>query len=479
MTNNPKILRLLMDPLTIVIYISALIFLIYLSGRFSGAETALTSLNEIDLLQMKHKKTKNVNFIEKLMADMDRTIITILIGNNLVNILASSLATLLFYSLWGNIGVSISVGGLTLLLLVFGEITPKAYAIKKNRKISSRNAKQIYFLTRGLAPLISLLKAISRGLISLGRGSIAKEDFHVQELSIKHLADKGADAGEIKDIEKEIIYRVFKFGDLKVKDAMIPGNEVKYLDKRLSAIEAKKQMLYRGYTRLPVVNSQKMKIVGVINTKDLLNRMEESIKNFMRKPFIVSPDEDITSVFNTMRANRVHLAIVGDENHKFLGIITLEDILEELVGEIYDEFDQDVMEEESEPPTDHVKEKENGPMKNEIAGSIVKEHAEHNRDEENPSEEIDLDVSTVEKDIVREDIAEILPSGEPEHSMEAVVKQFIDELDVDEDTAMRLYMGGYWSMEELIEAIPEDLRTVEGVTPTMARKIYSKFEHLL
>ncbi|MDP7264823.1 MAG: CNNM domain-containing protein, partial [Candidatus Thermoplasmatota archaeon] len=238
-----------MDPFSIVIYVSVLFFLIYLSGRFSGAETALTSLNEIDLLQMKHKRTKNVIFIEKLMDDMDRTIITILIGNNLVNIVASSLATLLFYSLWGNIGVSISVGALTFLLLVFGEITPKAYAIKKNRRISSRNAKEIYYLSRGLAPLISMLKVISRGLMSLGRGSIAKEDFHVQELSIKHLADKGADAGEIKDIEKDIIYRVFKFGDLKVKDAMIPGNDVKYLDKKLSAIEAKKQMLYRGYTR--------------------------------------------------------------------------------------------------------------------------------------------------------------------------------------------------------------------------------------
>jgi CBS domain containing-hemolysin-like protein len=466
-----------MDPFSIVIYVSVLFFLIYLSGRFSGAETALTSLNEIDLLQMKHKRTKNVIFIEKLMDDMDRTIITILIGNNLVNIVASSLATLLFYSLWGNIGVSISVGALTFLLLVFGEITPKAYAIKKNRRISSRNAKEIYYLSRGLAPLISMLKVISRGLMSLGRGSIAKEDFHVQELSIKHLADKGADAGEIKDIEKDIIYRVFKFGDLKVKDAMIPGNDVKYLDKKLSAIEAKKQMLYRGYTRLPVVNSQKMKIVGVINSKDLLNRMEESIKKFMRKPFIVSPDEDITSVFNTMRANRFHMAIVGDDNHKFLGIITLEDILEELVGEIYDEFDQDEMEEVTYLLTDEQKDKENGPIKKEITKAQVKERVENKRVEANPSEEIGLDVSTViEENVEKQDIAELRLTGEAEHSMETVIKRFIDELEVDDDTAMRLYLGGYWSMEELMDAIPDDLRLVEGITPTMARTLDSKLK---
>ncbi len=469
-----------MEPLTIIMYVSALFFLIYLSGRFSGAETALTSLNEIDLLQMKHKRTKNVHFIEKLMADMDRTIITILIGNNLVNILASSLATLLFYSLWGNIGVSISVGALTLLLLVFGEITPKAYAIKKNRKISSRNAKQVYFLTRSLAPLISLLKAISRGLMSLGRGSIAKEDFHVQELSIKHLADKGADAGEIKDIEKDIIYRVFKFGDLKVKDAMIPSNDVKYLDWKLSVIEAKKQMVYRGYTRLPVVNSQKMKVVGVIYTKDLLNRMEKSIKKFMREPWIVSPDEDITSVFNTMRANRVHLAIVGDENKKFLGIITLEDILEELVGEIYDEFDQDEVEEESTKSSSDSQDYENHQMVKDRKSSKVEEPPKEMGTVENILEKIDFEPFSAKKG--NEDNEENMNQrmgDEADHSMETVVNGFIKDLGLDEDIAMRLYLGGYWSMKELAEAIPHDLRLVEGITPTMARKIHSELKRIL
>jgi len=273
---------------------------------------------------------------------------------------------------------------------------------------------------------------------------------------------------------------VFKFGDLKVKDAMIPGNDVKYIDKKLSAIEAKKQMYFRGYTRLPVVNSQKMKIVGVINTKDLLNIMEGSIKKFIKKPFIVSPDEDITSVFNTMRANRVHLAIVGDENHKFMGIITLEDILEELVGEIYDEFDQDEMEEESDTPTDDLKNKENGQMEKESISSIVNEHSDDSQNEANLSKEVNLGISAgTEENKEKEEVKELSVKGETKHSMEAVVKRFVHELEVDEDTAMRLYLGGYWSMEELTVAIPEDLRMVEGVTPTMARKIYSKFERIL
>ena len=325
----------------LLIYVFSLTVLIYLSGRFSGAETALTSLSEIDLVQMRYKKTKNVAYIEKLLNDMDRTIITILIGNNLVNILASSLATLFFFELLGNIGVSISVGILTLLLLIFGEITPKAYAIKKSRRISSKSARNIYVLTKVLSPLITLLKAISRTLIKLRGGTVTKEDFHIQEVSIKHLAEKGANSGEIKTIEKDIIYSVFKFGDLKVKDAMIPAKNVKYLNKKLSVVEAKKQMVYHGYTRLPIVDREKMTIVGVIYTKDLLNRMEKRVKKFMRPPFIVSPEEDITTVFAKMRANRVHLAIVSGVNKKFRGIITLEDILEELVGEIYDEFDED------------------------------------------------------------------------------------------------------------------------------------------
>jgi predicted transcriptional regulator len=220
-----------------------------------------------------------------------------------------------------------------------------------------------------------------------------------------------------------------------------------------------------------------MKIVGVINSKDLLNRMEESIKKFMRKPFIVSPDEDITSVFNTMRANRFHMAIVGDDNHKFLGIITLEDILEELVGEIYDEFDQDEMEEVTYLLTDEQKDKENGPIKKEITKAQVKERVENKRVEANPSEEIGLDVSTViEENVEKQDIAELRLTGEAEHSMETVIKRFIDELEVDDDTAMRLYLGGYWSMEELMDAIPDDLRLVEGITPTMARTLDSKLK---
>lgn len=334
-----------MNTVRTVIYLISLIILIYLSGRFSGAETALTSLGEIDLVRMKHNKGKNVRYIEKLMKDMDRTIITILIGNNLVNILASSISTLLFYGLWGNLGISISVGVLTLSLLIFGEITPKAYALKNNRKISSKSARIIFFISVALSPLIAVLKTLSRHLITIRGGSVSKEEFHIQELSIKHLADKGADAGELKDIEKEIIHRVFEFGDLKVRDVMIPAGDVKYLDRKLSVIETKREMVYSGYTRLPVIDSEKMTVVGVIYTKDLLNRMEKKVKNFMRSPFIVFPEEDITSVFSKMKRNRVHLAIVSDHDKRFRGVITLEDILEELVGEIFDEFDP-----EEEPP---------------------------------------------------------------------------------------------------------------------------------
>ncbi len=460
-----------MDLVKIILYISSLLVLIYLSGRFSGAETALTSLGEIDLVQLRYKKSKNVAYVEKLMKDMDRTIITILIGNNLVNILASSLSTLLFYELLGNLGVSISVGVLTLVLLVFGEITPKGYALKKNRKMSCANARWIYFLSRALNPLITSLKAISRGLIKLRGGSIAKEEFHIQEVSIKHLAVKGAKTGEIKSIEKDIIYSVFKFGDLKVKDAMIPAAEVKYLERKMSVIEAKKQMVYRGYTRIPVVNSQKMTIVGVVNTKDLLNRMEGRIKKFMRPPFIVSPEEDLTILFETMRGNRVHLAIVSDENRKFLGIITLEDILEELVGEIYDEFDD----EESETPLEFSG--DGGSVEEDKYNIGTKEvNGKGGVGDKNDEEEVVREFQGTKgvKEISDGEVRKSTTIDEKDISAETIVQSYMEILGVEKKIADRLYHAGYRTLKELQDAKPEELRIVEDITPTIARKICKK-----
>jgi len=460
-----------MNLLNIILYVFSLVILVYLSGRFSGAETALTSLSEIDLVQLRHKKSKNVAYVEKLMKDMDRTIITILIGNNLVNILASSLSTLLFYELLGNLGVSISVGVLTLILLVFGEITPKGYALKKNRKMSCANAKWIYFLSRALNPLITSLKSISRGLIKLRGGSIAKEEFHIQEVSIKHLAVKGAKTGEIKSIEKDIIYSVFKFGDLKVKDAMIPAVEVKYLERKMSVIEAKKQMVYRGYTRIPVVNSQKMTIVGVVNTKDLLNRMEGRIKKFMRPPFIVSPEEDLTILFEKMRSNRVHLAIVSDENRKFLGIITLEDILEELVGEIFDEFDDEENQPPQELPDDGrpVEEDENDTGMSEVNG---KDGGGDKNEEEEVVHEFQgtKDVKERSGGVGRNSTA----IKEKDISGETIIRSYVEILGVEKKIAARLYHAGYKTLKELQDANSEELRIVEDITPTIARKIHQK-----
>ena len=483
----------------LLVYVFSMAVLVYLSGRFSGAETALTSLSEIDLVQMRYKKTRNVAYIEKLIKDMDRTIITILIGNNLVNILASSLATLFFYELLGNIGVSISVGVLTLLLLIFGEITPKAYALKKNRRISSKSARTIYVLAKVLSPLITLLKAISRTLIKLRGSTVTKEDFHIQEVSIKHLAEKGANSGEIKTIEKDIINSVFKFGDLKVKDAMIPAKDVKYLDRKLSVVEGKKQMVYHGFTRVPVVNSEKMTIVGVIYTKDLLNRMEKRVKKFMRPPFIVAPEDDITTIFAKMRANRVHLAIVSDDKKKFMGIITLEDILEELVGEIYDEFDEededdavqtlfnnDIIKEstgeEGKTPeatgadndgVTSTKDRTEGPRDRESGeGENMDKKGELTVDDEVQvqSDEMLLHGSRVIEDVHEEKDFDILIEQSPKVKVTSI-RELAEDIGLDEGIISLLRAKGYRNSSDLEEVEVDDLAVIEGINPTMARRI--------
>lgn len=324
----------------LIIYLVSLAVLVYLSGRFSGSETALTSLSKVDLAHMRVDNKKNAEIIYKLKSNMDKTIITILIGNNLVNVTASAIATVMAYDLIGSWGVSLTVGILTIVLLIFGEITPKGFAIKNNKHFSIINAKMIYYLSIILNPLILLLDMTSDFLIDLFGGKTKDEDIQVTESDVRKLASILEREGVIKEIEKDILHQVFWFGDVKVKDVKVPKEDTFVIDEKLSIEEGKEFIKEHGFTRIPVTKHESNEVIGILYSKDLLSISGAQIGDFIgEEPFYVSNEDEITDVFEIMRRNRIHMAIVVNEKGKFDGVITLEDILEELLGEIYDEFD--------------------------------------------------------------------------------------------------------------------------------------------
>ncbi len=324
----------------LALYLLILVVLLYISAFFSGSETALTALNKVDIANLKLSGEKRIDIIIKLKSDMDSTIITILIGNNLVNITASALATKIAYDTLGHLGISIAVGVLTILVLIFSEITPKGFAIKNKRRLSVKSAPVIYYMLLVCKPLINLLSWISDHIIRFLGGETKDEKMHITESDIRDLASVLEDEGIIKKVEKDILHNVFWFGDVKVSKVKIPREDSFVLDSEITHDEGVEFIKEHGFTRIPVAEHDTDQIIGILYSKDILGEEVGNMNEFAREvPYFVKNNEEITEVFHKMKKQRIHMAIVQDEEGDFDGIITLEDILEELLGEIYDEFD--------------------------------------------------------------------------------------------------------------------------------------------
>ena len=329
-----------MDPVIILSVLFVLmVVLIYLSGYFSGTETALTQISAARIADMSRKKEKNIWHIIKLKRNMDRTLVTILIGNNIVNIILSAITALIANELFHALGVSIAIGIITFLIIVFGEIGPKSHAIMHSKEICQRNSKFIYFLMRVLKPLIIIFLVITQWLLKL-KGDV-KTETHLlaSDDSIKNLVALSESEGVIKSIEREIIHKVFRFGDSKIGDVMVPMSEVFYLSKNYTTKDASKIITERGFTRIPIIDKNQ-KVSGLLYSKDLLIEKGDYIMSLVKPVFIVSVKSDATDTFNKMKRKRIHMAIVEDGNRKHIGIVTLEDILEQIVGDIHDEYSE-------------------------------------------------------------------------------------------------------------------------------------------
>lgn len=323
----------------------AMVVLVLFSSFFSGAETAFSSLNKVKLKAMMKEDGENkaIKRALKLADDYDVVLSTVLIGNNIVNIACTSLATLFFTGLLGDnsdLGATVSTIVMTITVLIFGEVTPKTYAKEKAEKVVLVIAPVIKFFIVLFSPLNVFFrgwKKLMNKIFKTGGMDIITEE------ELKTYVDEAHTGGEIDENESELIRSSIEFDDIDVGDILVPRVDVEAVDKYASFAEIEKVFNKTNFSRLPVYINDIDNIVGVIHQRDFESARKRNLKSLrtVLKPVpAVSPDTKISKLLRILQKNKTHLAIVVDEFGGTEGIVTLEDILEELVGEIWDEHDE-------------------------------------------------------------------------------------------------------------------------------------------
>ena len=320
-----------------------LIILLMLSAFFSSSETAPMTVNKIRLRSLADEGNKRAAMVLDITENhTSKMLSAILIGNNIVNISASSLSATLAYA-FGGYMVSIATAVLTVAILVFGEITPKNYATVNAEKIALRYIPVIRFFMTVMTPVIFIINLFSRGIMFLLRVDPKAADKALTEEDLRTIVDVSHEDGIIESGEKEMIYNVFDLGDANAKDIMVPRVHVTFANVDNTYDELIEIFREDKFTRLPVYEENPDNIVGIINMKDLLlyNRDESfHIRDIMRQPHFTYEYKNISELLVEMRDSTFNIAIVLDEYGEMAGLITLEDILEEIVGEIHDEYDE-------------------------------------------------------------------------------------------------------------------------------------------
>ena len=331
----------------IVFQAAAIVILIALSSFFSSAETAMTTVNKIRIQSLSEQGDKRAVILEKLISDAPKMLSAVLIGNNIVNMSVSSLMTTLTIKVLGNAYVGIATGILTLLILIFGEITPKNMATIHAEKLALAYARVIYGLMVILTPVVFIVNKITAGVLILFRVDPNAKANAMTEHELRTLVNVGEKDGVIENEEKQMIYNVFDFGDSTAKDVMIPRIDMTFVDINSTYDELMSIFSEDMHTRFPVYEDNTDNVIGIINMKDLLIYPKDkpfSIRNILRDPYFTYEYKATADLMIEMRKASVNLAIVLDEYGATAGLVTLEDLLEEIVGEIRDEYDEDEVE---------------------------------------------------------------------------------------------------------------------------------------
>lgn len=321
-----------------------LVILVILSAFFSSAETALTTLSSVKVRAMvETNPTGRVLTLQKILDNRGKLISAILIGNNVVNISASSLMTSLVIRIWGSTAVGIGTGILTLVILIFGEIVPKTWAMCNNEKLSLAYARVIYFLMQVLTPAIFIIDKISGfflGMLHIDQSSRVM----MTETELKTYVDVSHEDGVIEKEEKKLIYNVFDFGDSVAKDIMIPRIDMTSIDVNATYQDLLGLFRESMYSRIPVYENEVDNIIGIVIVKDFLlveDRDNFKIQDILREGYYTYEYKKTADLLLEMRLLTTNVALVLNEYGATVGMITVEDLLEEIVGEIRDEYDAD------------------------------------------------------------------------------------------------------------------------------------------
>lgn len=318
--------------------------LLALSAYFSSSETALTTVNKIRVRTLAESGDSRAIVLNKVIEQQGKMLSAILIGNNIVNLSASSLMTSLTIRIFGNKAVGIATGILTLLILVFGEITPKTLSTISAETISLKNAKIIYFLMTVLTPVIVVVNKLSLGVLMLLKVDPNKKQEMITEDELRTIVEVSHEEGVIESEEKKMINNVFDFGDSLAKDIMVPRIDMTFVDVEATYDELIDIFRQERYTRIPVYEETTDNVIGIINVKDLLlidNHDDFHIRDYLRQPLYTYEYKKTAELMVEMRKTFNNIVIVLDEYGATAGLITLEDMLEEIVGEIRDEYDED------------------------------------------------------------------------------------------------------------------------------------------
>ena len=316
--------------------------LIGLSGFFSGLEVALVGIRKSKVVQLFNEKKKGSKALYKLKTNPSWMMSSVNLGNNLVNVGASALATSLAIRLFGNDGLGIAIGVMTFLILVFGEITPKTYCNANSTKIALRYAPVLLAFSYVFYPIVKFFEIISKGVVKLTGSSYTPPP--ITEEDIKGVIDQGLEEKALEKEEMELVHGALKFDDTVIRSVMTPRTKMFALNSKMLLFEALPQINKRGYSRIPIFGDTKDDIIGFIHVRDILKELEKdnkmtSLEQIARKPVFASQEKMISSLLKEMQGRKTHMAIVVDEHGGVEGLVTLEDLLEEIVGEIEDETD--------------------------------------------------------------------------------------------------------------------------------------------
>lgn len=325
--------------------IIALLFLVAMSAVFSSSETAITSVSKIKVRQLDQKDNKNAHLLKKLHDNMQTTISTILIGNNIVNIAASSIATILFTNIFHQNGALISTVVMTVFVLIFGEVLPKTIAQYKNKSVALKFSRFIYFLTLVFKPIVKVLNLLTRLIIKLFVGE-DEDSSTLTEEELKTLVEVSEEEGVLKNQETEIMINALELKETLAVDIMTPRTSMASVDIEDAESDLNEIIKNITYSRIPVYEDSIDDIIGVLHIKELAHKIIEDDRDFkvrdiLKPAFYAYEYIPVVDLFKQMRTKNISISIIIDEYGGTSGIVTMEDILEELVGEIDDEYDNE------------------------------------------------------------------------------------------------------------------------------------------